>query len=80
MTQAHRTHHIAVDELTVALTRKAASSASSRDLLSRFHTAARDPRLPLADAPRQAILDICDRAGYDHLYHWGGFTLVGSWR
>ena len=56
------------------------NDASSRDLLSRFHTAARDPRLPLADALRQAILDIRDRAGYDHLYHWGGFTLVGSWR
>ena len=56
------------------------NDASSRDLLSRFHTAARDPRLPLADALRLAILDIRDRAGYDHLYHWGGFTLVGSWR
>ena len=56
------------------------NDASSRDLLSRFHTAARDPLLPLADALRQAILDIRDRAGYGHLYHWGGFTLVGSWR
>jgi CHAT domain len=55
--------------------------ASTRDLLLRFHqNVARDPAVPLAEALRRAVLDLRAQPGYEHIYHWGGFALVGSWR
>ena len=56
------------------------ADASTRDLLHHFHEAARDPALPLAEALRRAVLHNRGLPGRGHLYHWGGFTLVGSWR
>jgi CHAT domain-containing protein len=56
------------------------SDASTRDLLRRFHEAARDPAVPLAEALRQAARSVRADPRYAHPYHWGSFTLVGSWR
>lgn len=56
------------------------SDASTRDLLSRFHRAARDPTTTPADALRRAMLEIRALPQYRHFYHWGGFILAGSWR
>ena len=56
------------------------ADASSRDLLYQFHEFARDPAVPLAEALRRAVLHNRDLPGRGHLYHWAGFTLVGSWR
>ena len=56
------------------------SDASTRDLLRSFHEAARDPAVPLAEALRQAARGVRADPRYAHPYHWGSFTLVGSWR
>jgi hypothetical protein len=56
------------------------SDASTADLLCGFHQAARDPAIPLAEALRRAARGVRDSPGHEHPYHWGGFTLVGSWR
>jgi CHAT domain len=56
------------------------SDASTADLCSWFHQAARDPAVPLADALRRAARAVRDSPGHEHPYHWGGFALVGSWR
>jgi CHAT domain-containing protein len=56
------------------------SDASTADLFSWFHQAARDPAVPLADALRRAARAVRDSPGHEHPYHWGGFALVGSWR
>ena len=57
------------------------NDASTRELLRRFHQATAGGSVPsLAEALRQAVRDIRAEPGYDHLYHWGGFTLAGSWR
>ena len=56
------------------------SDASTRDLLCRFHEAARDPRVCAAEALRRAAVAIRRDPRYGHLYHWGSFALVGSWR
>jgi hypothetical protein len=56
------------------------ADSSTQELLHHFHQAARDPANSLADALRQAIREIRTDRGYSHLYHWGGFALVGSWR
>ncbi|WP_370354369.1 CHAT domain-containing protein [Catenulispora sp. EB89] len=69
---------------------------STRELLTAFHRlrtgtpgtagtartagAAGAAGLGPADALRGAVLDIRSRPGLDHLYHWGGFVPVGSWR
>jgi CHAT domain len=54
--------------------------ASTQDLLYQFHRLARDPAIPLAEALRRAMLHNRALPGREHLYHWAGFTLVGSWR
>ena len=56
------------------------NDASTQDLLCRFHQTARDPTVSLAEALRRAARGIRDTPGYSHPYHWGGFTLIGSWR
>jgi CHAT domain len=56
------------------------SDASTRDLLSRFHDAARHPSISAAEALQQAVRAVRGDPRYDHLYHWGSFALVGSWR
>lgn len=56
------------------------ADASTQDLLCGFHRTARDRELPLAEALRQAVREIRKDRRYGHLYHWGGFALVGSWR
>jgi CHAT domain-containing protein len=56
------------------------NDTSTRDLLCRFHQAAREPAVSLAEALRRAAGSIRDDPQYHHLYHWGSFALVGSWR
>jgi tetratricopeptide (TPR) repeat protein len=56
------------------------NDASTKDLLCRFHLEAREASVPLAEALRRAALATRDDSGFGHLYHWGGFTLAGSWR
>jgi hypothetical protein len=57
------------------------ADASARDLLLRFYQAVGgDPGLTLADALRQAVRELRAEPEYSELYHWGGFTLAGSWR
>jgi hypothetical protein len=56
------------------------SDASTRDLLRSFYEAARDSAVPLAEALRKAALEVRADPRYAHPYHWGSFTLVGSWR
>jgi tetratricopeptide (TPR) repeat protein len=56
------------------------SDASTRGLLRNLHEAARDSAVPLAEALRQAALRVRSDPRYAHPYHWGSFSLVGSWR
>jgi CHAT domain-containing protein len=56
------------------------ADASTQDLLSDFHRAARIPGTSRAEALRQAVRVVRADPRYGHLYHWGGFTLDGSWR
>ena len=56
------------------------NDASTQDLLCRFHQAAHDPAVPLAEALRRAARAVRHDPRYSHLYHWGSFALVGSWR
>jgi tetratricopeptide (TPR) repeat protein len=56
------------------------SDASTRGLLRNFHEAARDSAVPLAEALRQAALRVRSDPRHAHPYHWGSFSLVGSWR
>jgi len=56
------------------------SDASTRELLCRFHDAARDPSVSAAEALQRAVRTVRQDPRYDHLYHWGSFALVGSWR
>jgi hypothetical protein len=56
------------------------TDASTQELLSDFHRAARTPGTSRAEALRQAVRAIRADPRYGHPYHWGGFALVGSWR
>ena len=56
------------------------SDASTRELLCRFHVAARDPSVSAAEALQRAVRAVRQDPRYGHLYHWGSFALVGSWR
>jgi CHAT domain-containing protein len=56
------------------------ADASTRELLRCFHQAASDPVNSPAEALRHAVREIRGDPRYSHLYHWGGFALVGSWR
>jgi len=59
------------------------SDASTRELLCRFHDAAGDPGDPgvsAAEALQRAVHAVRADPRYGHLYHWGSFALVGSWR
>ncbi|WP_370378111.1 CHAT domain-containing protein [Catenulispora sp. GAS73] len=69
---------------------------STRELLTAFHRlrtgtpgtpgtasspgTAGTPGLGPADALRRAVLDVRALPGRNHLYHWGAFVPVGSWR
>jgi CHAT domain-containing protein len=65
---------------TVLASQWQVNDASTRDLLGAFHQAARDPAVSAAEALQRAVRDVrCDPARA-HLYHWGSFALVGSWR
>jgi CHAT domain len=56
------------------------SDASTRDLLCRLHEAAREAGVSPAEALQCAVRAIRRDPRYAHLYHWGSFALVGSWR
>jgi CHAT domain-containing protein len=57
------------------------ADASARDLILSFYQAAGgDSAVTLADALCQAVRQLRAEPRYSQLYHWGGFTLAGSWR
>jgi len=65
---------------TVVASQWQVNDASTRDLLGRFHEAARDPALSAAEALQRAVRAVRRDPARAHLYHWGSFALVGSWR
>ena len=56
------------------------SDVSTSELLCRFHEAAGDPGVSAAEALQRAVRAVRADPRYEHLYHWGSFALVGSWR
>ena len=56
------------------------NDTSTGELLRGFHDSARDPGVCLAEALRRAARAVRADPARSHPYHWGGFTLVGSWR
>lgn len=65
---------------TVLVSQWRVHDASTETLLTTFHQRRLKDGLGSAEALRHAVRQVQNTPGTAHLYHWGGFVLVGTWR